>query len=272
MIAMNNVLRIALLGLSFAGASFVSGAPLAGCSSDDATTAGKRITLEARIASSPESKRFTNAAGWDVTITKAEVATGALYYFDGATIFAARPQRGGWGLRLVREAHAHPGHYVPGNARGEMLAASSADLLAGGVLGSGAGVSGPVRSATFSFASPAQGPFAADLGSHVAVLEGTATKGGATRVFRAEIGPDDVRNTKGATQLEGCPFAEADMQEDGTVTVTVKLTEWFDQVEFDEVPASADGNPVQMPAGLARNELVRGMKAGAGYLFSYAPR
>ena len=64
----------------------------------------------------------------------------------------------------MKSAFAHPGHYVPGNAKGEMLTAYSADLLAGGMLGTGDGVTGLVRSATFSYATPATGPAAAELG------------------------------------------------------------------------------------------------------------
>ncbi len=246
----------------------------------DEGTTGKRISLGVRVVGSAEANApFTNAQGWNVTLSKALVATGALYYYDGATIFSERapmrrsPAERLWETLVERSAFAHPGHYVPGNARGEYLVPSSADLRAATTLGEGTGVSGLVRSATFAFQTPAAGPFAAELGSHVAVLEGTASKGVETRIFRAEIDPADVTNTKNATAVEGCPFAEADMEGDGVVTVTIKVGQWFDQVEFDGVPASTDGKAVVIPATvIGRNELVRGMKEGLGYAFSYAPR
>lgn len=260
--------RLATASLFGLSTVIVGGLPVA-CSDGDSTT-GKRVSLEVRIAASPESKQFTNAAGWSITLTKARVATGAFYFYDGETIFSGIAPRRAPGL--VKSAFAHPGHYVPGNAKGEMLVATSADLLSGATLGTGNGVTGPFRSATFTFDSPAKGPMAAELGANVAVLEGTATKGAETRAFRAEIGPDDVKDTKGVTQIEGCPFEVADVQGDGAVTITVKLTQWLDQVAFDDVPKSADETPVTLPDGLARNQLVRGVKVGLGYVFSYAPR
>lgn len=248
------------------------------CSASESTT-GKRIALTMRVASSDAKGPFTNAAGWNVTLTKAYVATGAFYYFDGATIFsknAPKPKSPGQRLEDVfgiKTAFAHPGHYEPGSARGQILTPTSVDLKAESAVGAGEGISGVVRSATFSFQAPAAGPFAAELGSHVVVLEGTAVKGADSRVFRAEVDAADVTNTKGATQIEGCPFAETDMQSDGVVTLTIKVELWFDQVDFTSVPASADGKPVLLAKDqLPRNQLVRGMKAGTGYTFAYAPR
>lgn len=263
---MRDLVRVAFAATTFALASVAGSIPLSACGVEDATT-GKRIALDVEIAASPESRRFTNAAGWDITVTKALVATGALTYYDGATILARREP---WSF--VRPAHAHPGHYVPGNAKGEMLAASSADLLAGGVLGSGAGISGPVRSATFAFQAPAEGPFAGELGTNVVVLEATGTKGAETRAFRVEIAAKEVENAGGRTQIEGCPFLEADMQGDGTVSIAVNLMLWLDQVELDAVPEQADGSAVLLGDGLARNQIVRGVKVGVAYVFSYRAR
>lgn len=259
----------------------VTGASLPMACSSDAGTSGKRLVLDARIAAAKGSTDFTNAAGWRVKLAKALVATGPLYYYDGETIFAARTgSPGGHGRRVpslrdllgIRSAFAHPGHYVPGNAKGEMLTASSADLLIGTTLGTGRGISGPVRSATFSYGAPAAGPLAAELGSNAIVLEGTAEKGEERRVFRAEISLDETKGADGKPQIEGCPFTPVDMAADGVVTVEVSLPLWFDQVEFDAAPKSTDGSPVALPAGLARNQLVRGVKVGLAYSFSYAPR
>lgn len=249
-------------------------------SSSESGTSGKRVVLDVKITGGPEMKQsFTNSQGWSISLSKVEISTGALYFFEGATIFSwapppKTPRDRVWEAVGVRSAWAHPGHYVPGEARGQMLTPSAVDLKAGdAVLGAGDGVSGLTRSATFTFQSPPQGPAAASLAGHVAVVEGTATKGAETRVFRAEIDAADVTNTKNATQVEGCPFTEVDMQRDGTVTLALKMPLWFDQVEFDSIPKSADGKPVLIPAAaIARNELVRGMKAGEAYTFTYAPR
>jgi hypothetical protein len=267
---MNAALRLFASSMIAAAALVIGSGPI-GCSDDGGSgTTGRRIALDVKIAASPASKQFTNAKGWNVTITKAAVATGAFYFYDGDTLFAGgAPRRSGF--QLVKAAFAHPGHYVPGNAKGELLTPSSADLLAGGMLGRGEGVSGLVRSATFSFGSPPVGPMATELGANVIVLEGSAAKDVETRSFRVEIAPDEMKDTKGITQIEGCPFTSADMQRDGTVTITVDLPMWLDQVEFQDVPKSTDGKPVLLGDGLARNQLVRGTKGGLAYVFSYAP-
>ncbi|MBX3213029.1 MAG: hypothetical protein KF850_13410 [Labilithrix sp.] len=267
---MKSLLRLATCSI-VAGVLLVLGTGPLACSDEGSGTTGRRIALDVAISASPESRGFTNAKGWNVSLTKAAVATGAFYFYDGETMFAGAPPRGVQ-RGFVRSAFAHPGHYVPGNAKGEMLASSSADLLAGGLLGRGDGVTGVVRSATFGFGAPAAGPLAAELGTSVIVLEGTATKGAESRVFRVEIAPNEVTDTRGRTQIEGCPFAITDMQGDGTVTITVKLPMWFDQVAFDDVPAGAAGEPALLPDGLARNQLVRGVKGGLAYSFAYAPR
>lgn len=248
---------------------------LIACTSDSETS-GKRITLEAKIGVTPESKEFTNAAGWKVKMTKAVVAIGALYYYDGETIFASHaPSPGRFKLSDIlgiKTAYAHPGHYIPGNAKGEMLTPTSADLLAGANLGTGNGVSGMVRSATFAFDSPPKGPFAGALGTSAIVLEGSAEKGAEVRIFRAEISIEETKGADGKPEVEGCPFTPVDMQADGVVSAMVHLPLWFDRVDFEAEPKSVDGKPVLMPQGLARNQLVRGTKAGLGYQFSYAPR
>ena len=146
------------------------------------------------------------------------------------------------------------------------------DLLAGATIGGGDGVTGMVRSATFAFSTPTTGPMAQELGANAVVLEGSATKDAETRVFRAEIVADELKDAKGSLAIEGCPFETTDMQSDGTVTVTIDVPMWLQQVDLAEVPASADGSPVLLSAGVARNQLVRSVKGGLSYRFAYAPR
>jgi hypothetical protein len=263
--------RILITG-AFAGAAafLVAGLPSLGCGSDGDTTTGRRVTLAGRAASDSTAE-FTNAQGWTVTLSQVAVSTGPLYYFDGETIFGttARAPRGLDAL-FVRAAFAHPGHYVPGNAKGEMLTPTSFDLAKGPAdLGMGQGVSGPFRSATFAFQAPPQGALATELGGAVAKLAGTATKGGESRAFTAAVAPEEVKGADGTTSIAGCPFKEADVQANGTVTLTVRLTQWFDQVDFTTL---APGAPAELPQGsLPRNQLTRGMKAASAYSFSYAP-
>ena len=246
----------------------------AGCSdgsAPDATT-GTRVTLSLTVAAVP--KTFTTKLGWDVTLTRALLATGAFYFFDGETLFARAPQparRGPielpWG---IRPAYAHPGHYVPGNAKGEMLRGSSVDLLGPDTrLGDGTGVSGPFRSATFSFGSPVEGPLTADLGGHLIVLEGTAKKGAETRAFRAGVDATDVLDGKKRPQIEGCPFKEAHVRSNGDVKLTVAVPAFFDQVELELLPK---GDTSTKLVDVPQSQLVRSVRGADRYRFVWTAK
>jgi hypothetical protein len=140
-----------------AAALAIGGCAVDGADGDGETTAGKRVTLATRVT--PGALSFTNDEAWSVTVTRAVVSLGPLYYFDGEPIEGAiearrSPPRRRWfdevGALFVGVAHAHPGHYAEGNARGEVLTSTSLDLVAGGqAVGPGEGVSGVVRSAQF---------------------------------------------------------------------------------------------------------------------------
>jgi hypothetical protein len=240
-----------------------------GTSSD--TTSGKRITFDVRVAQAP--KTFTSKQGWEVSLTKAQLSTGALYFYDGEILFSFAPKSRLSPLDVLlgsKVAYAHPGHYVPGESKGQFLTPSSVDLLSpGNALGTGEGVSGVVRSATFSFGSPPAGPLASALGSHLVVLEGTGKKGAETRSFVAEIGAVDLLDSKGKPQIEGCPFTEANAQGDGKVTLTVDVPAWFDQVELELLPATPA--PAKM-ADVPKAQLVRSMKGADRYRFAFTPR
>jgi len=251
---------------------------LTACSGSGAT-AGKRVTLKTRLTSSEAAAPFTNAMGWTVALSRAAIATGAFYYYDGAPIFSWSPPRARGPIErlarllAVRTAHAHPGHYVAGQAMGQMTEAFSADARAGdAAYPDGSGVTGVYRSARFTFGAGGVGPAASVLGAHVAVLEGTATKGAARRVFRATLDVKDVVDAKGQPFLEGCELREVTVEGDGTVAVNVRPTVWFDQVDFEKLAESADGQPVDVPGdSTAFNALTRGMKSSSAYVFTFTP-
>lgn len=244
-----------------------------GDSTSSDTTTGKRITFDVKIAQAP--KTFTSKQGWEISLSKAQLSTGALYFFDGEIIFSQAPKKRLSPLDLLlgtKVAYAHPGHYVPGEAKGEFLTATSVDLLAAGnVLGTGQGVSGLVRSATFTFGAPPAGPFAASLGTHLVVIEGTGKKGAETRAFVAEIDQADLLDTKGKPQIEGCPYTETDVESDGTVTLTVDVAAWFDQLELELLPATPSPAKVTDVA-VAKSELVRSIKGGDRYRFAFTAK
>lgn len=236
---------------------------------DGDTTTGHRVALSTR-AELAGGAEFTNAFGWSFKLTRVLVSSGAFYYFDGEPlepIARATPERRS--LSLISVAHAHPGHYKEGNAKGEMLAAASFDLVAGPAsLAEGEGVSGRVRSARFTFQSPAEGQMAAELGPAVVIVEGTATKAGATKAFRLVGLVDDVLDAEGTPKLDGCTFDEVDIENDGSVVVSISPSVWLDQTELDGLPDGA--TPVQVARDHAVHlSFARGLKKATAYQFSY---
>jgi hypothetical protein len=263
---------------------------LPGCSDDGGPTStpGFRVTLatQVELASPPT---FQNAMGWEITLMKVVMSSGPLYYFDGAPIESATrsgelpavhrfPQlpeiEPGWGILARSFVHAHPGHYDPGEAKGEMLEPASFDLIAGAAdLPAGEGTSGVFRSARFTWQSPAQGALATELGSDVLRVEGTATKGDSLRVFRLVATSADALDAADEPVLEGCTFEEVDVQGDGLVTIRVDPRVWLDQADFADLSESSDGTPVEVPAELeAARAFVRGVKKSSAFTFRFANR
>jgi hypothetical protein len=264
---------LSILSLSFAG-----GAALSACGAGE-TTGSKRVSLKTHIvADDGVDAPFLNAFGWSVKLSKAALSVGALYYFDGATIFSAGlpPARPGERFAVllgVGTAWAHPGHYQAGNAMGQVLLSSSVDLALGpSDLPLGEGVAGIYRSGRFIYEKNPTGSAALELAGHVVVLEGEATKDTMKRVFRASALADEVLDASGEPRLEGCAFdGEPDVQEDGTITVHVKPSIWLDQAEFDTMPESADGAPLDLPKDSeVEKAFIRGLKKGTAIVFSYS--
>jgi hypothetical protein len=245
---------------------------LAACGDGAASTAGKRVTLGSRVEA--ESLAFTNGYGWNVQVERALVSIGPLRYLEGAVVARRDSPRSNALPRWfhVRTAHAHPGHYEEGGTIGEMLVPASVDLALGPTdLAPGAAITGTALSARFSFQSPPEGEYAAELGASVAIVEGVATQGSESRPFRARAGVEDVLEG-GLPAVVGCDLDQGAVQSDGAVTLDVRLSVWLDQVDFALVPASTDGSKVELSRdGNPHKAFVRGLKKAAAYAFSYAP-
>ncbi len=262
-----------LLGMGALGVAV----SLQACSDAGETTSGRRVLLHTRVEMDAEAAAaFTNPVGWQITLSKAVLATDAFYYFDGAPPLVSNQPRLDWtyasrwlGLGV---AHAHPGHYEAGNAMGEMLEPSSIDLFAGTAeYSDGSGVSGVYRSARFSFASRATGPVAEQLEGHVAVVEGTASKDGAElRYFRATADLVDVAKSADRGEVEGCEFHEVDVQGDGTVTVVIDPRVWFDLTDFSAIASGSAGAPTELPLdSQPKIAFAQGLAQLSAYKFSY---
>lgn len=265
--------RLALaLGAALAvTAAHLATGTLAGCGS----TSGQRITLGTRVlAEEGIAAPFENAFGWEIQITRAHLSVGELYYFSGPPVVASRPPlRRTWENPFaIRSAHAHPGHYTEGDALGQMLSPETVDLLAETDLADAEAVTGRYESARFSFASPPKGDLAGGMEGHVVWVDGDAKSGSTTVLFRARATVEDILNTEGNPWVEGCVFEAADIEAEGTVTLTVHPDVWLDQVDFADAPPSLEGERVDLPPGEPTHKaFVRGLKKGTAYTFHYTP-
>jgi len=242
-------------------------------------TTGQTVTLHTRLDTDlPADHTVTTDLGWTVTVTRLLAASGALYYFDGEPAFTMAPRRARWrraldSLSPIGTAWAHPGHYVAGNARGEMLAPYTEDLLAGPTdLPDGDGITGQIRSGTFSFANSGEGPAATALAGHVAIAEGAATKGEQAINFVLTANLADVSKNARDAAIAGCPFTAADVEGDGTVTVTVKPKLWFGFVDFSELaPGTPEAPTVADPSTTAYIAFSLGLVQLSAYQFAFSP-
>jgi len=267
-----------------------------GCSSsgDGSGTTGHAISLKTRAEVKDDlTQAKTNALGWSVTISEAHLSVGPLYYYAGDPVLSQRhmdkrPLRNAFAMIgdwLVGPAFAHPGHYIAGAAMGQMLTPTTLDLLAGSVnLADGDGVTGSTNSAKFTWQSPPQGERAAALESHVILTKGVAIKGATTIHFIAKADEPEVHDGDDKAEVAGCAFGSTpgesgvNMDGNGTVTLTLSPSVWFDEVDFSYVAPGGDaGAPtpdangvVDIAGTLAWEGFIRGVKKGTGYEFSYA--
>lgn len=256
-----------LAALSLTALHLGAGA-LAGCG----TTTGQRITLATRVvAGEGVAEPFVNEYGWSVKLTMARLSIGEIYYFAGPPVVASLRPRLDWrSVFALPSAHAHPGHYTEGDALGQMLVPVAVDLVAESALADAEAVTGHYESARFSFESPPQGDLAAEMEGHVVWVEGEATKDGAVLRFRATAGEADILNADGNPFVEGCVLGPVDIEESGTITLTVHPAVWLDQVDFGAVPEDLGSDRVLLPAGEPTHKaFVRGLQKGTAYEFSY---
>ncbi len=262
----------------------------AGCSSSDdqgSGTTGRMVVFKTRAEIKGQTDQpSTNALGWDVTLTEAYVSVGALYYFSGDPVLSnlRSPKRGTKDLLaslsdwLVRPACAHPGHYIEGSAMGQMIEPQTIDLLGGDVdMADGEGITGFIGSARFTWASAPEGEYAEVLDGNVVLVRGTAEKDDVSLSFVATAGEKDVYDGNGKAEVSGCAFGAkpgsvgVDVEGDGTVTLTLAPSVWFDQVDFAYVTdqAAETDDTVDIAGTLAWEGFIRGVKKGTAYEFSY---
>lgn len=208
-------------------------------------TAQSRRTFPVSIEAATEA--LVTDSGWTVRLTKAEASLASARFFAGKVLLS---RRGGWtGQRLAGllwgTAHAHPGHYQPGAAMGELLAAKQVDLLAGATpWGHATGTTGEYGSLQLTLEAPGLR------------LAGSATRGDVTV---------DFETPAVARTLEGVRFEHAMNASDGEVRLRVDLAVILSRVDF------SGESGLLREGGAAANGFVRGVMDTSAYSATWRP-
>nr|WP_225937996.1 hypothetical protein [Myxococcus sp. RHSTA-1-4] len=201
-----------------------------------------------------------NERGWTVTLESAHASVGPVRFFEGRVLLS----RFDWYSLIGGTAHAHPGHYVPGDALGEVLTTSTVDLLTGATLGDASAVTGEYGSMELTLAAPTAATDAQGvLSGHAVRLKGTArnTDGGTVRFDAVVDLPSPVA---------GVRFEKSLGMEAGRVRIAVDLGKWLGRIDF-ATAADPDADGVYtFPAGSqAQNALVRGVEDTTTYVVTW---
>lgn len=236
---------------------------LAGCD-----TGQQRRTFPVEVTALPLTG--PNEKGWTVEPESLRVSMAPVRFFEGRVLLSERrkPRFDAWALLGVGTAWAHPGHYVPGDALGELLKeAVVVDLLAAEptVLGEANAVTGSYGSleltlprTTFEAPNPNE-----RLAGESVRLVGTAT------------GPEGQRlrfdaSVKLNKPVEGIRFEKELGEEPGRVRIAVDLGKWLGRIDFGTVQAPAEGETASFIEGTqAHNALVRGVEDTSAYVVTW---
>ena len=187
-----------------------------------------------------------NDSGWTVSLTSATATVSTVRFFTGKSLLTRRFD---WSSLLIGTAHAHPGHYLPGEALGELIATTEVDLLSTTpvALGEASAVTGEYGSMQLTF-----------VGSGMR-LKGTATRGSSTVRF-------DTTAYLPPIALEGISFDQKIGTEAGTVNISVLLQSIVSRIDFSATGAAgADGVTTFTSADPAFNGFVRGLQDTSSY-------
>ncbi len=197
-----------------------------------------------------------SVSGWDVTLTRADVAVGPIYFC--ATALASRD--------FCEDALLE-------NLETQVVSGLDATERS---LGNLDGVSGAIRSATYDYgysyllthqqAEPNDGA----VEGHSAVLEGTAVRGPDTLRFRLEV--DVVPSLPGANAVQGAKTTQTITASNVELTVVVDPVAWLAVIDFDAVfalPHDPDAVVIVGRGVVGHDAVVSGMTSLAPPTFEW---
>jgi hypothetical protein len=196
-----------------------------------------------------------------VKLDSAVASVGPVRFYPGHVLLTERVKRLLW-MPFGGIAQAHPGHYIPGEALGEVLDQKVIDLLSTtpAPLGTASAVTGDYGSLQLSLLPPtANGD---NTGGHSLRLKGTATKDTTTVTFDASV---DL-----TAAIEGIQ-SEATVDETPVkVRINFHLKRWLDRVDFTTATAPDASSPAVFADGSqAQNALIRGASDTSGYIVTW---
>lgn len=191
------------------------------------------------------------ASGWTVSDLSGTAQLTGVRFYEGKVLVARRFNP----LDLiVAPAYAHPGHYVPGEARGELLTPLELDLKRTSVVqwGTANGVTGDYGSAELLF------------GASAIRVRGTATKGATSVQF-------DTTIASVPAPLQGVRFEHEMTTDPGRVTVEVDLGTLLSRIDFAASGATPgpDGVVTFAPTSVAFNGFDRGVTDSFSYRIAW---
>ncbi|MBJ6764896.1 hypothetical protein JGU66_29380 [Myxococcaceae bacterium JPH2] len=226
-------------------------------------SAEERLTFPVEVMAVPMTG--PNEKGWSVTPESLFVSMGPVRFFEGRVLISRRAPRFDWYSLIGGTANAHPGHYIAGDALGEVLTTHTVDLLSGPVvLGDANAVTGDYGSLELTLTPPTASTDATGaLTGHAVHVRGTARNadGGSVR-FDATV---DLPKA-----IEGIRFERTMKKESGRVRIAVDLKTWLGRIDFATVAAAGPDGLSHFPAeSQAQNALTRGVEDTSAYVVTW---
>lgn len=183
-----------------------------------------------------------NEHGYEIALDEAVATVGPVRFFAGEVLLSRRWSP--WSL-VIGTAHAHPGHYVPGESMGEWLGSVELDLLAA-----------PDQVGVVEAVTGAFGSMQLTLAS--VVLRGTATREDESVAFDVSL--------ELARPLEGIRASTELATDPTTALLSLDVAKWLQRVDFSTaVDDDADGTFTFPPTTQAFNALSRAVADTGAY-------
>lgn len=204
----------------------------------------------------PAKASFTNPAGWNITLTKAQLSLEYVRFHEGHSAYAATSM---WKSILPtpwlfqeQQAHAHPGHYESGAVKAELRLNKTLNLLGGKDYSLGV-----MNAFTGSY-----GTGEITMGTNGSIsLAGKATQGDKTIDFTVQLPlPEKAVEGLKASHTVGATPA--------SVTLKVHVERWFELLDPSTLPGK-DGASTTSTNSSSVTILRKAVVSNANFSFAW---